>query len=139
MAHYFAALDVPYPPQPPSTASPAVLALGRALVKHGDAARQIPACVSCHGATMTGVQPATPGLLGLPRDYLNSQLGAWAMGQRHALAPDCMAQIAKALTAADVSAISAWLSALPVLGLGLPVERLSEPEPLRCGSSEGSH
>ena len=33
-----------------------------------------------------------PGLLGLPRDYLNGQLGAWRSGQRRAVEPDCMAQ-----------------------------------------------
>jgi cytochrome c553 len=33
---------------------------------------------------MTGVAPHIPGLLGLPRDYLNAQLGAWKAGQRRA-------------------------------------------------------
>ncbi len=40
---------------------------------------------------MTGRAPFIPGLLGLPRDYLNAQLGAWRNGQRHASPPDCMA------------------------------------------------
>ena len=46
---------------------------------------------------LTGVQPFIPGLLGLPRDYLNGQLGAWRSGQRRAVAPDCMAHIARQL------------------------------------------
>ena len=29
------------------------------------------ACASCHGSALTGVEPTVPGLLGLPRDYLN--------------------------------------------------------------------
>ena len=44
---------------------------------------------------MTGLAPFVPGLLGLPRDYLNAQLGAWRSGQRRALPPDCMAQVAQ--------------------------------------------
>ena len=43
--------------------------------------------------------PAIPGLLGLPRDYLNSQFGAWRIGQRQAQEPDCMAQVARQLGA----------------------------------------
>jgi cytochrome c553 len=46
---------------------------------------------------MTGRAPFVPGLLGLPRDYLNAQLGAWRTGQRRALAPDCMAEVARKL------------------------------------------
>lgn len=135
MAAYFAALDLPYPPPPVAQESAAVRERGRALVQNGDPGRRIPACVSCHGAAMTGVQPATPGLLGLPRDYLNSQLGAWATGQRHAQAPDCMAEVAKALTAADVSAVSAWLSAQPVPANGHPAARLQQPASLKCGQA----
>ena len=67
-------------------------------------------CGACHGAALTGVQPATPGLLGLPRDYINAQLGAWRTGQRKAHAPDCMADIAQRLDIQDIAAVSAWLS-----------------------------
>ena len=137
MAEHFAALEVPYAPPPTPQMSPAVLERGRALVQQGDAARDIPACVQCHGQAMTGVQPFIPGLLGLPRDYLNSQLGAWKTGQRHAQTPDCMAQIAQKLTPEDVSAVSAWLSAQRVPGGGKPAADLPEPLPIRCGSVDG--
>ena len=49
-------------------------ARGEALVRRGDATRDIPACESCHGSALTGVVPAIPGLLGLPHDYLAAQL-----------------------------------------------------------------
>ena len=133
MALHFAALQVPYPPAPAPQAPPEVLERGRLLVQQGDAARRLPACVQCHGQAMTGVQPAIPGLLGLPRDYLNAQLGAWQTGQRHAQAPDCMGQVAQKLTPAEVSAISAWLAAQPVPAGGAPAAVLPEPLPLRCG------
>lgn len=133
MAEHFAALDLPYPPPPPPQAAPAVLEQGRQLVQQGDAARRIPACVACHGTAMTGVAPSIPGLLGLPRDYLNSQLGAWKTGQRRAQAPDCMAAIARQLTPQDVSAVSAWLAAQPVSAGGKPAHSLSAAMPARCG------
>lgn len=133
IAGHFASLELPYPPPPAPQAPPAVLEQGRLLVQQGDAARQIPACVRCHGQAMTGVVPAIPGLLGLPRDYLNSQLGAWATGQRRAQSPDCMARVARQLTPGDVSAVSAWLAAQPVPAGGKPAARLTAALPLPCG------
>ena len=133
IAAYFAALELPYPPPPAPQAAPTQLAQGQRLVQQGDAARRLPACVQCHGSAMTGVAPAIPGLLGLPRDYLNSQLGAWQTGQRHAQAPDCMAEVARKLSPDEVSAISAWLAAQPVPANGKPAAQLPAPLPLRCG------
>ena len=89
--------------------------------------------MQCHGSAMTGVQPFVPGLLGLPRDYLNGQLGAWQAGKRHAHEPDCMAVVAKQMTPEDVSAVSAWLSAQPITNGGKPAERHEQPLPIRCG------
>ena len=133
MAAYFSGQDVPYPAPPAPQAPAAALERGRLLVHQGDSARRIPACVSCHGAAMTGVAPSIPGLLGLPRDYLNSQLGAWKTGQRRAQAPDCMADVAQKLTPDDVSAVSAWLAAQPVAGSGKAATRLPAAMPVRCG------
>jgi cytochrome c553 len=81
--------------------------------------------------------PATPGLLGLPRDYVAAQLGAWRAGQRRAHAPACMAEIVRRLGSGDVAAVSAWLAAQPV---SQPV-RIEAPTaafraPLRCGAAE---
>jgi cytochrome c553 len=113
IARHFAALDLPYPQPPASNLSPRVAALAQSLVERGDRQRRLPACTSCHGSTLTGALPHVPGLLGLPRDYINAQLGAWKSGQRHAAAPDCMAEVASALTVDEVAAVSAWLSARP--------------------------
>ena len=131
IAGYFASLDVAYPPAQAPREGPAVIEQGRRLVMHGDAARHVPACVQCHGAAMMGVAPSIPGLLGLPRDYLNAQLGAWKGGIRHAQAPDCMAHVAAALTPQDISAVSAWLAAQPARGK--PADSLPAPLPLDCG------
>jgi cytochrome c553 len=135
IAEHFASLEVPYPPPATPGLAAAVLAQGRALVLKGDPAREVPACVRCHGEAMTGVAPAIPGLLGLPRDYLNAQLGAWKTGQRHAAAPDCMAKITAKLTSTDITAVAAWLAAQPVPVPSKAVERsaLAQPLPMDCG------
>ena len=128
IAQHFADLDVPYPKPQPATASVDALSRGEALVRHGDAARGIPACVQCHGNALLGVAPAVPALIGLPRDYLNAQLGAWRTGNRQATAPDCMAQIAKALAPQDIGALSQWLAAQAVPGGAKPEAAGGAPE-----------
>lgn len=134
IADYFAGLNLPYPP-PQTVDTPAsVLERGQSLVLHGDAARKIPACVQCHGAAMTGVLPAFPGLLGLPRDYLIGQLGAWQTGKRRAVEPDCMRQIAERLSAEDVSALATWVSAQALPTSSKAVAAKAGALPLDCGS-----
>lgn len=137
IADYFAAQHPPYPPAQAGSganAGAAALARGEALVRQGDPARKIPACVSCHGSALYGVEPAIPGLVGLPSDYINAQFGAWKNGVRHAAAPDCMAEIAAKLNEADVAAVSAWLSKQPPDAAARPAAGIAMPLPLRCGS-----
>jgi cytochrome c553 len=152
IARHFARLDVPYPPPQPAAVPPEMIERGRVIATQGDAQRRLPACAGCHGKALTGVLPNTPGLLGLPRDYLNAQLGAWRTGQRRAVAPDCMSEIARRLSPEDLSAVTAFLSseALPAhahpVSAEVPVVakrrkgRTAEPEPapapppLRCGA-----
>lgn len=133
IAEHFAAIDVPYPAPRAPNVSPTVLERGRALALQGDATRNLPACAACHGSALTGVQPATPGLLGLPRDYLAAQLGGWRTGNRRALAPDCMADVANALATEDISAVSQWLAAQPVPTPSRAIEALPQPAPKPCG------
>ena len=140
IAQYFSALEIPYPapaPLPPSTSAGA-LARGRTLALQGDASLRIPACTQCHGKTLTGVMPAVPGLLGLPRDYLNAQLGGWRTGQRKATAPDCMAHIAQGLGTEDISAVATWLSMQTVpkdaKPRRVPVDTSALGPDLQCGS-----
>ncbi len=136
MAAHFAAQKLPYPPSRTGNATPAELERGRQLAEVGDAARSIPACSACHGRQLTGVLPATPGLLGLPRDYLSAQIGAWKGGSRRAAAPDCMAEIARALAPEDVGAVSAWLASRPMPAHDGAVPPAGPTPPLACGSAE---
>jgi cytochrome c553 len=133
IADYFAAQDLPYPPPQGASLPAPARARGETLVRQGDKARNIPACASCHGAAMTGSEPGIPGLLGLPRDYLNAQLGAWRTGQRKAAPPDCMHGIAQRLDMADVSALSDWLATQPVPVPAKAVAASAAPLPIACG------
>ena len=139
IADYFAAQHPPYPPAQAGSganAGAAALARGEALVRQGDPAKKIPACVSCHGAALYGVEPAIPGLVGLPSDYVNAQFGAWKNHARRAAAPDCMATIAARLNEADIAAVSAWLSKQTPDAAVRPASATSIaiPLPLPCGS-----
>lgn len=117
IAGHFAALDLPYPPPERIDVPDAVKQRGRQLALEGDTHKQLPACVACHGQRLTGMLPATPGLLGLSKDYLTAQLGAWRNGLRKAREPDCMRHISMRLDDADIHAVSAYLAsqALPAI------------------------
>lgn len=129
IAQYFADLEVAYPAPLPAKVSAEVLRQGRQLVLQGDAARRVPACVACHGQAMTGVVPNIPGLLGLPRDYLNAQLGAWKAGQRRAHAPDCMKEVVDRLSLDDINAVASWLAAQALPASSKPAATLPAPAP----------
>jgi len=134
LADHFAAMQLPYPR--PTTTLPAAGDAQRAqtLVHQGDAARELPACAACHGTALTGIAPAVPGLLGLPPDYINAQLGAWRTGQRRAPAPDCMARIAQRLPLEDVARVARWLAAQP-LPADTRASTVAPPRwPLQCAS-----
>ena len=124
---------------PIATAQPAVAAAvlerGRVLAMQGDRAKGVPACIACHGQALTGVAPTIPGLVGLPRDYVNAQIGAWRNKVRRAQAPDCMAVIANRMSLEDVSAVSSWLAAQPVSPSARPDTSIARPLPIACGSA----
>lgn len=134
IAAFFAAQHPPYPPPQTSGLPKETLEQGRAIALQGSASKNIPACIACHGDRLTGVAPSIPGLLGLPRDYINAQFGAWREGSRRAAAPDCMAEIAKRLTPEEISAASTWLAAQPVPGDALPSRTIAGKLPIPCGS-----
>ena len=133
IAAHFAGLDLPYPAPASPTLSPTDLAAAARLVADGDAARNLPACSDCHGQAMTGTAPFVPGLVGLPRDYLNAQLGAWRNGKRVAQEPDCMAAIASRLAPEEIGRISAWLASQPVPAGAKPASGFAKPMPMACG------
>jgi len=138
IAQYFASLEYPYPPPVVSDVSAEQLRRGRHLAMDGDATRKIPACISCHGVALTGVQPGIPGLVGVPRLYVASQLGAWLTNDRHALAPDCMTAVGRSLTSQDVNDVASWLATQPVPSNSHAVTESPGPLALTCSAMHKS-
>ena len=134
IAGYFSSQHPPYPSPQKTDASAATLERGKALTLYGDSGKNVPACIACHGANLTGAAPAIPGLVGLPRDYLNAQFGAWKNGTRHAAAPDCMVQISTRLSLDDINAVAAWLSSRPLPTEPSPAALTPDNLPMSCGS-----
>lgn len=134
IAEYFAALRPPFAPPQPSTLPSDQLDRGRTLVNNGDGSKQIPACVACHGASLTGMVPGIPGLVGLRPNYIAAQLTRWRTGERKAAAPDCMHRIATRLSDPDIRAVAEWLGALPPPRDQAPDPRNVVRMPVACGS-----
>src|SRR5699024_3487617 len=129
-----AAQKPPLPaPVAPDT-SPQMVKLGEQLIEKGDFNRGLPACMSCHGPNLTGMEPAIPGLLGLRASYISAQLGAWRYGTRTAKAPDCMQIVAGPPTEDGVKAVAAVLASRPAPAKLDPVPKGSYGLPFPCGS-----
>lgn len=133
ISEYYEGLKPPYPP--PTPAAPQVAFRGQALATKGDPARNIPPCKACHGKSLTGMQPSIPGLVGLSSHYIASQMGAWRIGQRQSYEPDCMREIASALTGEDIAAISGWLGSLPAPANAAPLPQGALRLPMKCGGT----
>lgn len=134
MAEHFAEEQPPFAIRDIPPVEPTTLARGRALALHGDADRGIPACITCHGERLTGMEPGIPGLAGLRPTYIVAQLTRWKVGDRHAIEPDCMKRIATRLSNEDMSAVAAWLSRQPAPRDLSPESSNLIRMPLACGS-----
>lgn len=132
LAEYFAELSVPYPRPAHKGLTEQDAARAMKLLTKGDHGR-VPACSACHGDALTGVAPHVPGLLGLPADYLVAQIGSWRTGHRKARAPDCMAEVARRLTAEEVGLVARWLASQPVPTAAAATDSVSRDWPLECG------
>jgi cytochrome c553 len=134
IAEYFAGLKPPFAPAQGATLPAGLLERGRTLVHNGDGSRQIPACVACHGAALTGMVPGIPGLVGLRPNYISAQLTRWRTGERRAAEPDCMHRIAIRLGDSDIQAVAAWLGAMQAPSDPAPEARNIVRMPVACGS-----
>jgi cytochrome c553 len=134
MADYFSKLRPAYAPKeaPPSDAK--VMERGKAIATAGDPSKQIPACIACHGAGLTGMNPGIPGLVGLRSTYIAAQLTRWRVGDRHTVEPDCMKRIATRLSESDVTAVSAWLAQQDAPADASPESPNLVRMPLACGT-----
>jgi cytochrome c553 len=134
IADHFSKLRPPFAAREETVASAATLARGQALAISGDGTLGIPACVSCHGAGLTGMNPGIPGLVGLRSSYIAAQLTRWRVGERHAAEPDCMKRVALKLTDPDIAAVSLWLARLAAPKDSSPETSNLVRMPFACGS-----
>ena len=108
---YYASLTAPQPTQSkPGNAQQ--LARGHQLAVQGDEAERVQACISCHGPDGSGVPHAAPYLAGQSAEYLAGALNAWQGGTRRNDSGQLMASVAGRLSAADITAVSAYFSNL---------------------------
>jgi cytochrome c553 len=117
-----------------SGADAKTLARGQLLATVGDASKVVPACIACHGKALAGMEPGIPGLTGLRPAYIVAQLTRWRVGERHALAPDCMQRIAVRLSEADIVAVAAWVSQQEAPKDASPESSNLVRMPFACGS-----
>jgi cytochrome c553 len=110
MAEHFSKQRPPFAARELGNVDAKMLARGEALVTSGDSEAGSPACVACHGAGLTGMDPGIPGLVGLKPTYIAAQLTRWKVGERHATEPDCMKRVATRLSDGDIAAVSAYLA-----------------------------
>jgi cytochrome c553 len=103
-------------------ADPSYWQAGETLYKYGDRAREIPACVACHGPVGRGnLAAGYPALRAQFAEYLIKQLGDYASGARYAGAkPDgpqsrnggMMTTIAKQLTPEDIRNVASYIQGM---------------------------
>jgi len=134
IAEHFAKQRPPFAARTSANADPAMLARGQTLIAAGDAQKGIPACIACHGAGLTGMNPGIPGLVGLRSTYVAAQLTRWRVGDRHAAEPDCMKRVATRLSDADIAAVSSWLARQEPPKDPSPESPNLVRMPLACGS-----
>ena len=82
-------------------------AKGETIYTNGDASRNIPACVACHGAAGNSTIVQNPKLSDQHEPYTYKQLMDFRTPAR---ANPIMSPISKALTEQDMHNISAWLT-----------------------------
>lgn len=82
-------------------------AKGEALYSSGDSARNIPACVACHGAAGNSTIAQNPKLAGQFAEYIHKELVDFTTPQRN---NPVMTAIAKGLSEQDMKNVGAYLS-----------------------------
>lgn len=134
IAAHFAAQRPPFSPHEGGAPGAVLMQRGQVLATVGDPDKGIPACIACHGKSLSGMEPGIPGLAGLRPAYIAGQLTRWRVGERRAAEPDCMKRIATRLTDEDIAAVAGWLSQQTPPATTSPEPSNLVRMPLACGS-----
>lgn len=85
-------------------------AVAQRLFQHGDPARQLAPCISCHGANGQGAGAAGPVIGGQGVRYLAEQMFNWRSGERSNSVGGVMNQLAKPLSDEEIEALAHYVS-----------------------------
>jgi len=106
VARYFGGL----PPPPPAEApAPAALNAAKALAESGDAGRDLPACLTCHGRDAAAAAGA-PRIEAQHADYIAKQLRDFRSGERDNDPAKVMAGVAAKLSADEIAALAGYFA-----------------------------
>lgn len=136
IAQYFSTQPLPaHPPEQRLSMLADEIVLAERLIYSGSPKRDIPACNTCHGNALMGVEPYIPGILGLTRTYIAAQFGSWRNGGlRRGQVSNCMSEIAEKLTDEEIDTIAKWLASQPISGNPEPDGTLPHELNDRCSS-----
>ncbi|MDR3053924.1 MAG: cytochrome c4 [Zoogloeaceae bacterium] len=85
---------------------------GRQIWRAGDAAKGVPACAGCHGASGRGLPAQYPRLAGQMPEYIIAQLQKFRSGERANDPENMMRTIAERLNDHDLNAVSEYATGL---------------------------
>jgi cytochrome c553 len=109
LARHFSALPTPPRADPPD---PAPVARGEEIARLGIAARDVPACLGCHGRPDRN--PIYPELAGQSAEYIAKQLKLFRSGERGGTRFEhLMRNAAKNLSDEDIAALAAYFAQTP--------------------------
>jgi cytochrome c553 len=89
------------------------IAVGKKLFRGGDAARSVPACMSCHGPAGKGMPSAGyPAVSGQHAAYTYAQLQGFSAGERTTAPSAIMKDIATRLTDEEMRSVAQYMAGL---------------------------
>lgn len=150
MAEHFSRLRPPFAAREQTQADGATLARGQALVIHGDPGRGIPACITCHGAGLSGMIPNQNWYAPSLTSNREAGLGNWSIkeisdllqvgvshrGTVYGPMAEVVYNSLQYLSDDDAQAMAVYLKALPQREAEAPHSsqaRLVSPGPYRNG------
>jgi cytochrome c553 len=107
MIHGIAAYFSAQKPEVAAPGSPALMAAGEQIYRHGIPSKQVPACQACHGVHGQGMS-TIPRLAGQHPGYIEKQLEYFASNARQ---NPIMHQNAKNLTPVEIQAVANYAAA----------------------------
>jgi cytochrome c553 len=94
-------------------ADPSYWEAGQKIYRGGDSARNLPACIACHGPVGRGNPPAGyPMLRGQHSVYTQKQLNDYAAGARPGPNAEIMRTIASRMTAEEIRNVSSYIQGM---------------------------